>query len=291
MRLLGCIFLLLASGTIASAQDFEKITVRTIPVRGNIHMLQAEGGNIAVSAGNDGTLIVDDEYEPMTQKLRTAISALSDHPVNFVINTHWHNDHTGGNEALGPSGAIIIAHENSRKRMASDQIMSLYGSQKAYKPEGLPKITFSDSMRLHYNDDVIEVIHVGPAHTDSDAVVFFRTQNILCTGDLFVGYEFRPPYFDDSNGGSAEGMIRGIESLIEMTDEKTIVIPGHGDLASRADLLDYRAKLISIRDLIKTAISQGRSEDQVVASKPTVGFAIPGKGTDRWVRVVYREYK
>ncbi|MFL6576499.1 MAG: MBL fold metallo-hydrolase [Povalibacter sp.] len=186
MRLLGCIFLLLASGTIASAQDFEKITVRTVPVRGNIHMLQAEGGNIAVSAGNDGTLIVDDEYEPMTQKLRTAISALSDHPVNFVINTHWHNDHTGGNEALGLAGAIIIAHENSRKRMASDQIMSLYGPQKAYKPEGLPKITFSDSMRLHYNDDVIDVIHVGPAHTDSDAVVFFRTRTFSARGTCLL---------------------------------------------------------------------------------------------------------
>ena len=291
MRRLGCIFFLLASCTVASAQDFEKITVRTIPVRGNIHMLQAEGGNIVVSAGNDGTLIIDDEYEPMSQKVRTAISALSDHPVNFVINTHWHNDHTGGNEALGSSGAIIVAHENSRNRMASDQVMSLYGPQKAYRREGLPKVTFSQSMRLHYNDDEIDIVHVGPAHTDGDAVIFFRTQNILCTGDLFVGYEFRPPYFDDLNGGSAEGMIRAIESLVEMTDERTIVIPGHGDLATRADLLDYRAKFISIRDLIKTAIAQGRSEDQVVASKPTAGFAIPGRGADRWVRVVYREYK
>lgn len=291
MRRISCALFLLASCTLAWAQNFDKITIRTIPVRGNIHLLQAYGGNIAVSVGADGTLIVDDEYEPMSEKLRTAISALTDRPIEFVINTHWHNDHTGGNEALGSLGAVIIAHETARTRMASDQIMSLYGPQKAYKPVGLPKITFSQSMQLHYNDDVIDIIHVGPAHTDSDAVIFFRGQNILCTGDLFVGYAFRPPYFDDLNGGSTEGMIKAVESLVEMTDEKTVVIPGHGDLATRADLLDYQAKLISIRDRIRRAIAEGRSEDEVVASKPTAGFAIAGKGTDRWVRVVYREYK
>jgi cyclase len=291
MRRIVCILCLLASWPVASAQDFDKIAIRTVPVRDNIHMLQAYGGNIVVSVGSDGTLIVDDEYEPMGVKLRVAISALTERQVDYVINTHWHNDHTGGNEILGSSGAIIIAHENGRTRLASDQVMSLYGPQKAYRREGLPKLTFSKSMRLHYNDDVIDIVHIGPAHTDSDAAVFFRTQNVLCTGDLYVGFEFRPPYFDDLNGGSIEGMLKAVESLLKMADEKTIIVPGHGDLATRRDLLDYQAKLTAIRDSIKSAVSLGRGEDEVVASKPTAGFAIAGKGADRWVRVVYREYK
>jgi glyoxylase-like metal-dependent hydrolase (beta-lactamase superfamily II) len=290
MRPFGFVLFLLASCTSAFAQDFDKIAIRALPVKGNIHLLQAEGGNIAVSVGTDGTLMVDDEYQPMDKKLKAAITALTPQPVRFVINTHWHNDHTGGNEMLGSSGAVIIAHDNGRTRMASDQVMSLYGPQKAYKPEGLPRITFSKSMQLHFNDDSIDIIHLGPAHTDSDVVIFFRGQNILCTGDLFVGPAFRPPYFDDLNGGSTEGMISAIETLVNMANDETIIIPGHGDLASRADLRAYQSQFISIRDRIKKAIAEGRSEEEVVASKPTTGFAIPGKGTDRWVRIVYREY-
>lgn len=226
MRQLACLLCLLASFVPGSAQDFDKVAIRTIPVRGNIHLLQAEGGNVAVSVGIDGTLMVDDEYEPMAAKLRAAISALTRRPVQFVINTHWHNDHTGGNEMLGSSGSVIIAQANGRTRMESDQVMSLYGPQKAYKREGLPKLTFIQSMQLHYNDDVIDIIHLGPAHTDSDAVVFFRTQNVLCTGDLFVGHAFRPPYFDDFNGGSLEGMIEAAESLMEMANERRLSFPG-----------------------------------------------------------------
>jgi glyoxylase-like metal-dependent hydrolase (beta-lactamase superfamily II) len=253
-------------------------------------MLQARGSNIAVSIGADGTLIVDGEYAPMADKLKAAMTALTPRPADFLINTHWHNDHTGGNATLGQEGAVIIAHENGRTRVASDQVMSLYGPQKAYDKSGWPKITFDESMRLHYNDDVIDIIHIGPAHTDSDAVVFFRKQNILCTGDLFVGYAFRPPYFDDLNGGSAEGMIKAVASLLALADEKTIVMPGHGDLATRTDLLEYQTKLIAIRNHIKNAIKEGQSEDEVVAAKPMTGFAIAGKGTDRWVRIAYREY-
>jgi glyoxylase-like metal-dependent hydrolase (beta-lactamase superfamily II) len=283
--------LLLTLCSTAWTQDFNKIQVRATSVRGNIHLLQANGGNIVVSSGNDGTLIVDDEYAPMTDKVRAAISALTKLPVKFVINTHWHNDHTGGNEAFGLGGALIIAHENSAKRMASDQVMSLYGPQAAYQPVGQPKSSFDKSMRLRWNDDTIDLVHLGPAHTDGDAIVFFRKQNVVCTGDLFVGGAFRPPYFDDLNGGSTEGMINAVIALADLIDENTIIVPGHGDLARRADVIEYRSMLMTVRDRIKREIALGRSEDEAVATKPLAEFARPGKGTDRWVRIAYREYR
>jgi cyclase len=283
--------LLLVGCPLGWAQDFDRIEIRTASVKDNIYMLQGYGGNILVSIGTDGTLIVDDEYTPLTDKVVASIAELTDHPVELVVNTHWHNDHTGGNEALGRVGALIIAHENSRVRMMSDQVMSLYGKQAAYDEVGWPKITFPTSMRLHYNDNTIDIMHFGAAHTDSDAVVFFRERNVVHSGDLFVGYTYRPPYIDERNGGSTDGMIDATGALAELIDDNTIIIPGHGELATRADLLEYRAMLVAIRDRIKQAIASGQSEDEVVAAKPTSEFAQPGRGTDRWVRVVFQEYQ
>jgi cyclase len=273
------------------SQDFDKVEIRTSPLRDNLYLLQGTGGNIVVSTGADGTLLVDDEYRELNSKLKAAIEKITDRPVRFVVNTHWHSDHTGGNEVFGKAGAVVIAHENSGKRMATDSVMSLYGPQAAYLPEGQAKITYSASMQLHHNGETIDLIHVGPSHTDGDTVVFFREHNILMTGDIFVGVDYRPPYFDDLNGGSLKGMIAGAQAILELIDDKTTVIPGHGELARRADLVGYHARLVDLRDRIKAAIARGDSEDAVVASKPVGDFARAGKGTDRWVRVVYREYK
>jgi len=285
------VILVIMSSLPASGQDFDKVEIHTSPLRDNLHLLQGIGGNIVVSAGTDGTLIVDDEYRELNGKLTVAIEKITDRPVRFVINTHWHNDHTGGNEMLGKAGAIIIAHENSGKRMTTDQVMALYGPQAAYGPAGQAKITYSASMQLHHNGETIDLIHVGPSHTDGDTVVFFREQNILMTGDIFVGSDYRPPYFDDRNVGSLKGMIAGAQAILELINDKTTVIPGHGEVATRADLVAYHARLIELRERIKAAIARGDSEDAVVASKPVGDFARAGKGTDRWVRVVYREYK
>lgn len=275
----------------ARAQDLEKVEIRASQLRDNLYLLQASGGNSVVSTGADGTLLVDDEYSALSGKLTAAIGKLTDRPVRFLVNTHWHDDHSGGNEAFGKAGALIIAQDNSRRRMMSDQVMSLYGPQAAYPPVGQPKISFSASMQLHVNGDTIDLLYLGPAHTDGDALVFFRERNVLMTGDLFVGYPYRPPYFDDANGGSLEGMMAAAQAIVDLTDDKTTVIPGHGDPAARADVAKYRAQLVDIRDRIKRAIARGESEDAVVASNPVGEFAIAGKGTDRWVRVVYREYK
>ena len=291
-RAISCIVVLPLLGSLpAWAQDFDKVEIHTSPLRDNLYLLQGEGGNIVVSTGSDGTLMVDDEYKELSVKLMAAISKLTDRPVRYVINTHWHNDHTGGNEFFGRAGAVIIAHENSGKRMATDQVMSLYGPQAAYPPAGQPTITFSSSMQLHHNGETIDLIHLAPGHTDGDTIVFFRDHDILMTGDLFVGYSYRPPYFDDLNGGSLEGMIAGVRAILDLIGDKTTVVPGHGDIARRAEVVTYHARLVELRDKIKAAIARGESEDAVVASKPIGDFAFAGKGTDRWVRIGYREYK
>ena len=285
------VILVMVGSPPAWSQDFDKEEIHTSPLRDNLYMLHGIGGNIVVSTGTDDTLIVDDEYRELDGKLMAAIGKITDRPVRFVINTHWHNDHTGGNEMLGKAGAIIIAHENTGKRMTTDSVMSLYGPQAAYGPAGQAKITYATSMRLRHNGETIDLIHVGPSHTDGDTVVFFREHNILMTGDIFVGYDYRPPYFDDLNGGSLKGMIAGAQTILGLTNDKTAVIPGHGEVATRADLVAYHARLIDLRERIKAAIARGDSEDAVVASKPVGDFARAGQGTDRWVRVVYREYK
>lgn len=275
----------------AWGQDFNKEEIHTSPLRDNLYLLTGIGGNIVVFTGTDGTLIVDDEYRELNTKLMVAIEKITDRSVRFVINTHWHSDHTGGNEMFGKAGAIIIAHENTGKQMTKDSVMSLYGPQAAYAPAGHAKITYSASMQLHHNGETIDLVHPGPAHTGGDTLVFFRGHNILLTGDIFVGSDYRPPYFDDLNGGSLEGTIAGTQAVLSLIDDKTVVIPGHGEVATRADLVTYHERLVDLRERIKAAIARGDSEDAVVASKPVGNFAKAGKGTDRWVRVVYREYK
>ena len=285
------VILLMVSSLPALGQDFDKEEIHTSPLRDNLYLLTGIGGNIVVFTGTDGTLIVDDEYRELNNKLMVAIEKITDRPVRFVINTHWHSDHTGGNEMLGKAGAIIIAHEDTGRRMTTDSVMSLYGPQAAYAPAGHAKITYSASMQLHHNGETIDLVHPGPSHTGGDTVVFFREHNILMTGDIFVGFDYRPPYFDDLNGGSLDGMIAGAQAILGLINDKTVVIPGHGEVAARADLVAYHARLIELRARIKAAIARGDSEDAVVASKPVGDFAGAGKGTDRWARVVYREYK
>ncbi len=281
---------LLVFPVLGSAQDFDNIQITTIPVTENIYVLQGSGGNIGVSIGDDGTFIVDDQYAPLTDKIVAAIAELTDHPVDFVVNSHFHYDHTDGNENFGRAGALIVAQDNSRRRMATDQVLS--GSnrpQPAYSKVGLPKITFLESMRFYYNDNTIDVIYTGPGHTDGDAQVYFRDSNVIHTGDMFVRYGL--PYIDHGNGGSLDGMIEALWSIAGVINDDTIIIPGHGQLSTRADLLEFRMMLVTIRGRIKDQIDQGRSVDQVVAANPARGYAEPGDGTTGWVRAAYEEYR
>ena len=289
-RTTSAILGLLVFPVLGSAQDFDNIQITTIPVTENIYVLQGSGGNIGVSIGDDGTFIVDDQYAPLTDKIVAAIAELTDHPVDFVVNSHFHYDHTDGNENFGRAGALIVAQDNSRRRMATDQVLS--GSnrpQPAYSEVGLPKITFLESMRFYYNDNTIDVIHTGRGHTDGDAQVYFRDSNVIHTGDMFVRYGL--PYIDHGNGGSLDGMIEALWSIAGVINDDTIIIPGHGQLSTRADLLEFRMMLVTIRGRIKDQIARGRSVDQVVASNPARGYAEPGDGTTGWVTTAYEAYR
>ena len=287
-RTTSAILGLLVCPALGSAQNFDNIQIRTIPVTESIYVLQGSGGNIGVSIGDDGTFIVDDQFAPLTDKIVAAIAELTDNPVDFVVNSHFHYDHTDGNENFGRAGALIVAQDNSRRRMETDQVLS--GSnrpQPAYDEVGLPKITFLESMRFYYNDNVVDVIYTGPGHTDGDAQVYFRDSNVIHTGDMFVRYGL--PYIDQGNGGSTDGMIDALWTIAGLIDDDTIIIPGHGQLSTRADLLEFRMMLVTIRGRIKDGIARGLSADQLIASNPARGYAeLPG--ATGWLSAAYVEY-
>ena len=207
----------------AAAED---VKIETISVAPGIYMLKGRGGNVGLTVGADGAAIIDDQFADMAPKIRAAVAMLSDQPVEFVINTHLHGDHTGGNDSFGKTGAVIIAHENVRKRLGSPQVNPTTNAPiEARAREALPVITFADSATLHFNDDDLEFKHFANAHTDTDIVVRFRKANVLHMGDCFVGGF---PFIDNNTGGSLDGMIRMHEQVLASIDDKTILIRGHG---------------------------------------------------------------
>jgi cyclase len=281
--------LLLAS--LVAAQDAAQVAPSLQPLRGTLQLLSGAGSNIVVSSGRQGTLMVDAEYAASSDRLLATLALADLLPVKTLINTHWHEDHVGANAALARQGALIIASQHTAERLRSDQTMSLYGAQPALPAEGWPRVALRDPLRLAWNGTVVQVIPVAPAHTDADAIVVFPEQNVLVTGDLFVGYDFRPPYFDDLNGGSAEGMLSAADRLLGIADAGTIIVPGHGAVTDRAELQRYRNDFAAVRDVIREHARKGMSEDAVVGAHPAADFARAGRGTDRWVRIVYRETK
>ncbi|MDG1026108.1 MAG: MBL fold metallo-hydrolase [Gammaproteobacteria bacterium] len=273
----------------AVAQDFNEIEITTTPVRDGIYMLQGSGGNIGVSIGEDGVIIVDDQFGPLTMKIQAAIAELSDKQVTFVMNSHFHYDHTDGNTNFGRAGAYIVAQDNARKRMESTQVLSGSGRvQEAYEAVGLPKITFEEQMRFYLNGNAVDIINTGNGHTDGDAQVFFRESNVIHTGDMFVRYGL--PFIDRDNGGTADGMIDALMNIASLINESTIIIPGHGQLATRDDLLEFRNMLVVIRGNLVRAKVQGMSVDEMLASEPADGFAPANENTEGWLRQAYGEY-
>ena len=273
---------------IAIAQDFDNIEITTTPVRDGIYMLQGSGGNIGVSIGEDGTIIVDDQFGPLTNKIVAAIEELTDMPVTFVMNSHFHYDHTDGNTNFGRAGAYIVAQDNARKRMESTQVLSGSGRvQEAYEAAGLPKITFEESMRFYLNGNAIEIINTGDGHTDGDAQIYFHEANVIHTGDMFVRYGL--PFIDRDNGGTADGMIDALMNIASLINDDTIIIPGHGQLATRDDLLEFRNMLVVIRGNLVRAKVQGLSVEEMIASEPADGFAPADDNTRDWLLQAYAE--
>lgn len=253
-----------------TAQDFDAVQIRTQSLGNGIYMLMGQGGNIGLSVGEDGVFIIDDQFAPLTEKILAAIAEITSEPVRFVFNTHWHGDHTGGNENLGRTGALIVAHENVRYRLSMDQVLERIGRPLAESPavpeEAWPVVTFTEEMTFHLNGDDLHALHVENAHTDGDAIMHFRRANVVHMGDTFFRDRF--PFIDTATGGSIDGMIAASGIGLALMDAETQVIPGHGALSTREDLRRYRDALKTMRDAVAELIEQGRSLEQIVAARP-----------------------
>ena len=269
-RLLLFPFLTLAGAPLA-AQNFDTVAVRVVPITQGVAMLVGAGGNLAVAWGTDATFVVDDQYAPLTEKIKAAIATLTPSPARFVLNTHWHGDHTGGNENMGKAGALIVAHDNVRVRMSSEQLNKIFNRSTPASPKGaLPVVTFTEAVTFHLNGDEIQAFHVAPAHTDGDAVVWFKRANVVHMGDLY--FNGRYPFIDVDSGGDIEGVIGAANRVIAVIDDNTRVIPGHGTLSNKAELTRYRDMLVVARDRVKQLIAEGKNLEQITAARPLAEY-------------------
>ena len=259
-------------------RDYSRIKIKTTHVAGNIYMLEGAGGNIGVSAGPDGILIVDDQFAPLAEKIRNALKELAEGPLEFLINTHFHGDHTGGNAVFGDE-AHIIAHANVRKRLQVEDASK----------EALPVVTFDDSLSIHFNDEEIRVIHFPNSHTDGDSVIFFTGSNVVHMGDLFFSGRF--PYVDLSSGGDVEGLIGHIEKLLAELPPDVKLIPGHGPLSDLDDLKTYHQTLVATTELVRDQIEAGKSLEEIKTAGLPKKWRSWGAGfisTSRWIEIVHR---
>lgn len=264
--------LLLACVAVApiSAQDMSNVDIRAQQLSDGVWVLFGQGGNIGVSAGEDGVFLIDDQFAPLTEKILAALAEITDESVRFVFNTHWHGDHTGGNENLGEAGALIVAHDNVRERMSADQVLARIGRPVATTPASpdaaLPVVTFSDDVSFHINGDELHAFHVSNAHTDGDAIVHFVGANVVHMGDTFFRDRF--PFIDTATGGSIDGVIAAAGAALAFMDADTQVIPGHGDISTREDLRAYRDALRTMRNAVAALMQQGMTLEQIQSARP-----------------------
>jgi len=254
--LLGAFSVMLSTSAFAF-QDMSEVTIEVIPVNENVYMLKGAGGNIGVSVGEDGVFMIDDQFAPLTAKIIEAVKTISDQPVKFLVNTHYHGDHTGGNSNFEKEGTLLVAHENVRKRLKEDE--------KNMEGTGLPVVTFDSKLQLHLNEDDIMAVHVHNAHTDGDALIFFPKSNVLHTGDTFFNGMF--PYIDLKGGGSVDGDIEAAKTGLMLINENTKIIPGHGPLASHADYKKYLDMLEGIKRNVMAAMKAGSSKEEIEADE------------------------
>ena len=289
---LAAAFAALASLPAFAQQDFSKVEIKTEKLAEGVWMLTGAGGNIGVFAGDDGVFMIDSQYAPLTDKIRAAIAAVTDKKIRFLLNTHWHGDHVGGNENLGKTGVVIVAQENVRKRMSTEQFNKMFDKKEPPSPAAaLPLVTFVDAISFHVNGDDVDAFHVPPAHTDGDAIVYFRKANVLHMGDTFFNGMY--PFVDLSSGGSVAGMIGACDRGLAMGDSATKVIPGHGPLGTKADLKAFRDMLVASRDAVAALVKAGKTLDEVKAAKPTAAYDEKwGKGfvkPDVWATLLYTD--
>jgi cyclase len=291
--LLLAVPIIAATASFAQSQDFSKVQIKVEKVAGNVYMLQGAGGNIGASVGDDGIVVVDDQYAPMADKIKAALKGITDKPVRFIINTHYHEDHTGGN-AIFQQTAPIIAQDNVRKRLEEGGTAGNYGAVKfEAKPqpkEALPIITFDHDVTVHLNGEDIRALHFPHGHTDGDSVIFFPKSNVVHMGDDFVTYGF--PFVDLSGGGSVEGMIAAIDEIIPKLPPDVKVIPGHGPVSNLDDVRRFVAMLKDTRAAVQNGIKQGKTMDQLKAENvlgPWQKWSGDFITSDQWLVTVYND--
>ncbi|HEX8624796.1 MAG TPA: MBL fold metallo-hydrolase [Allosphingosinicella sp.] len=255
--------------------DLSKVEVKVERIAPGVAVLFGAGGNIGLSYGADGNVIVDDQYAPMSDRILAAVATVDPDPVRFVVNTHWHGDHTGGNEAMGSRGAVILAHRNVRTRMSTEQFITALDSRVPASPAGaLPVVTFEDGVTLHLNGDTLHIVHVANAHTDGDSLVHWQKANVLHLGDTFF-HKASFPFIDLSSGGSIDGLIAAAGKGLAWSNHTTRIIPGHGPVASKAELAAYRAMLVDVRAKVAAGIAAKRTLAQIQSTKPAAPYGMP----------------
>jgi cyclase len=271
VKSLGALLLPLALAGAASAQDFSQVAVQTVKLSDSVYMLVGAGGNVGLSVGPDSVFMVDDQFAPMAPKLKAAVAALTNRPVQFLLNTHFHFDHTGGNEAFGQDGAVIVAHDNVRRRMGSEQLISFIGARQAASPRiALPVVTVPGEVKLHVNGDEVHAFHVPAAHTDGDLIVRFVRANVVHMGDTFFNGMY--PFIDAGSGGTPDGVIAAYDRVLALADAQTKIIPGHGPLAGKAELQAARDMLAAVTARIRAARQAGQGNEQIAAARPAAEY-------------------
>ncbi len=276
----------LLSTSCAVAQQPE-VTIKVEQIAPGVAVLFGQGGNIGLSYGEDGNVLIDDQFAPLTPKILAAVATVDPDPVKFLINTHWHYDHTGGNENLGKTGTVIMAHDNVRVRMASPQTRG----DRTTPPSpnvALPVVTYADGLSLHLNGDEIRTVHVPHAHTDGDSFVMWKKANVVHMGDLFFN-KVTLPFIDLASGGDVRGVVAAAEKALAMTNADTKFIPGHGPMATRADLIAYRDMIKAVMTSVASGIKAKRTLAQIQATKPAAKYEVPGAfiSGDAFVKAVY----
>ena len=282
---------LVCASITAHAQDWEAVEIQSEQLAEGVYMLTGRGGNLGLAVGPDGAFLIDDQYAPLTDRITAAIASITDQPVRFVLNTHWHGDHTGGNENLGNAGVLIVAHDNVRERMSTEQFMAFFDSKVPASPAAaLPVVTFNDQAGFHLNGEHLRAIHVPLGHTDGDSMVWMERANVLHMGDLFFNGMY--PFIDVDSGGSINGMIAGAAQALRMVNDETRIIPGHGPATDKAGLQAYHDMLVAVRDQVAGLKKAGKTLEEAIAAKPGGDYdAELGGGfikPDAFITFVYR---
>lgn len=282
-----------AHGQGQTQPDFSKIEIKTTKLGNNFYTLEGQGGTIGVLAGPDGVLMVDDQFAPLSAKIAAAIKQISDQPIRFLVNTHVHPDHTGGNENFGKMGAIIFAREELRDRLMHPN-PAANGTPGVPAPAAaLPLVTYEGIVKLHINGEVVELIPIPKAHTDGDTMIYFPGLDIIMTGDFYRSVQY--PNIDRNNGGTLNGLLDGLGVVIGLAGPNTKIVPGHGPVVGRAEVLANRDMILAVRDRVAQLIAQGKTQDEVLAANPTAEYdaRVPNskETTQRFVTQLYAELK